>query len=72
MWGVYDYHRGGVCGRVYVYQRGVYVYQGPIVTAGAMEAFSTNTQLVMELCLQKAKFSVVLENCRWSPLMDIW
>jgi hypothetical protein len=30
MWGVYDYHRGGVCGRVYVYQGGVYVYQGPI------------------------------------------
>jgi hypothetical protein len=29
MWRVYDYHRGGVCGRVYVYQGGVYVYQGP-------------------------------------------
>jgi hypothetical protein len=32
MWGVYDYHRGGVCGRVYVYQGGVYVYQGPILS----------------------------------------
>jgi hypothetical protein len=32
MWGVYDYHRGGVCGRVYVYQGGVYVYQGPLYT----------------------------------------
>jgi hypothetical protein len=29
MWGVYDYHKGGVCGRVYVYQGGVYMYQGP-------------------------------------------
>jgi hypothetical protein len=33
MWRVYDYHRGGVCGRVYVYQGGVYVYQGPTIKA---------------------------------------
>lgn len=49
MWGVYDYHRGGVCGRVYVYQGGVYVYQGPFSIGWKEENSSLHERIKIQM-----------------------